>query len=85
MLKTQTQPEDVLPGFAAAEKEGGVTFDFYKMRQAREGLADTQFGSAVQLKQHLSPYRVSATEAEALRARGEEIGHVVQVIRGTPV
>lgn len=86
MLKIQSQPEEVLPGFAQAERETGVTFDYYRLSAAKASLQEhTPPLSAADLKAYLLPHHVSATQAQALHEQGEEIGHIVQVIRGQRV
>ncbi len=84
MFKLQSQPEEVLTGYAEAELQHGVTFDFYRYDDSFAALEaqDTERISATQLKALLAPFRVSATEGLALLAKGEKIGHVVHLLRG---
>lgn len=84
MLKAQSQPEEVLPGFSQVEAKEGVEFDFYKFDEAEAALqnVDTATLSAQELKDLLAPYRVTAMEALALHRSGTRIGQIVQVIRG---
>ncbi len=83
MLKLQTQPDEVLPGFAAAEKEGGVEFDFYRLPHTRKAASTLRPSfPAKKWKDTLLPHRVSAERAVRLHARGVPIGHIVQMIGG---
>lgn len=84
-LKVQSQPEIILPGYAEAEKAGGVEFDFYYIDELLELVRQLSFdGASVRdFKRALRNYRVSASQGEELfRSRGARIGHIVQVIRG---
>jgi methylase of polypeptide subunit release factors len=94
MLKVQSQPDEVLPQFSKAEQELGIEFDFYRMNEETAGSLASYaelyrlFGkimNAHQMKEDaLKDFRVSATEALELHNRGEQIGHVVQMIEGRP-
>lgn len=79
-LKVQTQPEEVLAGFAKAEQEYGTIFDFYRISENQTLNKNNE--SAKDLKEYMSHQRVSATEALTLHKSGVAIGHVVHVIRG---
>lgn len=79
-FKLQTQCEDILPGFSNAEKEFGIEFDYYDYEK---GSQHPDFVCAKDLKEYLSPHRMSATDALRAFQHGKQVGHVVQVIRGT--
>lgn len=82
MVKKQSQPDDVLPGFSRAEEDTGIEFDFYHHDAALEALPSDASMSAVSLKDFLQPFRVSAREALTLHKKGIEIAHIVQMIEG---
>lgn len=82
MLKKQSQPDDVLPGFSSAEQEEGIVFDFYRYDEALHAFPLDTLMSAESLKQALLSFRVSAKEAQKLHESGVVIGHIVQMIEG---
>ncbi len=73
-FKYQTEPEDVLSGYAKAEKQYGTEFDFYHYPEAQEKWL--QFGAArltgAEIKEDLRQHRVSATEAWGLYRTGKQ-------------
>ncbi len=85
-FKLQSQPEWVLGGYARAEEQHGVSFDFYRFDAAHASLQkhfESASLTAAALKRLLQPFRVSATDAlKRFVYHQERIGHVVQVIRG---
>ncbi|MDO8661477.1 MAG: hypothetical protein Q7K43_06305, partial [Candidatus Woesearchaeota archaeon] len=89
-LKVQSEPEEVLSGYAAAEK-GCIVFDFYKYDRAvrflkREGITKPFIAlTGCELKRLLEPYRISAHEALTLYKKDcfYRIGHTVHMIRAT--
>lgn len=81
-VKRQTQAGEVLPGYAAAEQKYGVQFDFYSFENS--GVPDDVgdfAGGTDSLKDRLTSFHVSATEALALHQQGQAVHHAVQVIR----
>ncbi len=83
MLKIQSQPEDVLPGFASAEKGSGIEFDFYDMTDMEESIQHAPLNMmADDFKEQLANHRLSATEALCQHLQSRKIGHIVQVMRG---
>ncbi len=86
MLKVQSQPEEVLPGFAMAEREGNVAFNFYRMEAAERevGTEPVSQSSSESFLSSLQPFRVDAKTALNLHGNGEMIGHVVKMIEGIP-
>jgi len=87
-FKRQTEPWEVLPGYAKAE-ENGVEFDFYKYGEAVSclrslGIKNPFVGlSGDRLKDLLAPFRISAMEALNLYGQNPDyaIGHTVHMIR----
>lgn len=83
MLKVQSQPEEVLPGFVAAEQKHGIAFEFYWMESEPQKYTPKVYINDIYSESFLKRNkRVSATEALALHSKGEKIGHIVRVIRG---
>lgn len=83
MFKAQSQPELIVKGYAEAEVIDNVEFDFYVYDDAvRVANQYSHRVSTHDLKQALSKYRVSATEAwNRYTDSAERIGHIVHVIR----
>ncbi len=89
-FKVQTEPEEVLPGYAEAER-GDVAFDFYKYDDAVEFLRSRGMKKPFidlqgnELKELLTPFRISAKEALELyqQDKSYKIGHTVHMIRAT--
>ena len=86
-FKRQTEPREILPGFAAAENNG-VSFDFYRYRDVKNYLLSlgmknpfTELGGDV-LKKALGEFKLSAREAwnKYQRDNSFEIGHTVHMI-----
>ena len=81
-LKVQTQPEDVIPGYANAENERAVTFTFYDYDQVlASGLLNAPM-TGEQMQQQLQPYALSSQQALVARQQGKRIGHIVSILRG---
>jgi hypothetical protein len=91
-FKKQTEPWEVLPGYAAAEKDG-VEFDFYLYDDAVSHLKSIGMNGAFAekegyaLKKELLAYRINAKEAlqiyETSKNKGNvvSIGHTVHMIQ----
>jgi hypothetical protein len=87
-FKLQTEPWEVLPEFAAAEKDG-VEFSFYRYEEAiarlkTEGLDTPSIISDPEsLRAKLEPFRITAKEAHELYKQNKDyqIGHIVHVVR----
>lgn len=66
VYKIQSEPEDVLPGYVQAEKEGGIEFDFYDHSVVwplwEKELRYKRLFTPT-LKEVIQPYRMSASEA----------------------
>lgn len=87
-FKLQTEPEEVIPGYAKAEKKAGVEFDFYLFNESqnrlkKEGIPNPTRISGAELKVVLMPYRLNATEAMRLYMK-VPIGQTCHVFRGVP-
>ncbi|MEU8689722.1 class I SAM-dependent methyltransferase [Streptomyces sp. NPDC048665] len=82
--KVQSEPRDVVGGYAQWEREGLGPFHFYPvniLRDAFEGLSVAAAGAqALRLEKRLSPFEISAADALALVERGERVGHTVAVL-----
>ncbi|MBI2655247.1 hypothetical protein HYX06_02370 [Candidatus Woesearchaeota archaeon] len=87
-FKRQTEPLEVLPGYAKAEKDG-IEFDFYKYDEAISCLQSHGIKnpfierSSDELKDLLAPFRISAREALQLYEQNPNyvIGHMVNMVR----
>lgn len=81
-FKIQTQPEDVISGYANAENERAVTFTFYDYDQVlASGLLNKPM-TGEQMQQQLQPYALSSQQALVARQQGKRIGHIVSILRG---
>ncbi len=87
-MKLQTEPREILPGYAEAEKEYQIEFDFYRLDDLQAGLQNhgefpylTSEGKT--LKKDIQTYRISATQANALYQADNtiKIGHIVHILR----
>jgi methylase of polypeptide subunit release factors len=83
-FKRQTEAENVVPSYAAAEKNG-TEFDFYDFEAARKTLRGGEQLSGRQLKEALRPWRMSARDAEVQRRAGRAIGHTLHFMKATPL
>jgi|SRR3989338_5923510 len=87
-FKRQTEPGEVIPGYAKAEING-IEFDFYRYDEAVKFLESLGFErpfAAIggdKLKEILAPYRISAKGALLLSEQnpGYAIGHTVHMVR----
>ncbi|MFD9500173.1 class I SAM-dependent methyltransferase [Streptomyces sp. NPDC060035] len=82
--KVQSEPHEVVGGFAQWEREGLGPFHFYPvdvLREAFEGISVAAAGAqALQIEKELSPYEISAVDALALVEKGERVGHTVAIL-----
>lgn len=83
-FKRQTEAENVVPSYAAAEKSD-TEFDFYDFEAARKTLRGGEQLSGRQLKEALRPWRMSARDAELQRRAGKAIGHTLHFMKATPL
>ena len=87
-FKRQTEPWEVLPGYAKAEKDG-IEFEFYRYDDAVRRLESLGIKQPFvglegdKLKELLTPYRISAKEALRLYEQNSNyaIGHTIHMIR----
>lgn len=93
-FKVQTEPWEVLPGCADAEKDG-VTFDFYSYDEAVAALRSFRLGSGrnleepfididkEELRKIIEPYKITAKQAHKMYLKNNyaTIGHVVYIVR----
>lgn len=83
MLKRQTQPEEVITGYAAAEEAHGVTFSYYDLDAIPENLRTLESTASEPILQDaLASYSVSAQDALRASRRGKNMGHIVSILRG---
>src|SRR3989338_2183739 len=86
-FKRQTEPDIVIPEYAAAERDG-VIFSFYPFTETKEHLKrlgvtnPTTKIDGMELSSALRTYRVSAREALSLYREGIDLGHTVHFFRG---
>ncbi|WP_328323219.1 class I SAM-dependent methyltransferase [Streptomyces sp. NBC_00455] len=82
--KIQSEPHEVVGGYAQWEKEGMGPFHFYPvdvLRDAFTGMSAAAAGAqALQMEKELSPYEISAVDALALVEKGEKVGHTVAIL-----
>ncbi|MGW7225860.1 class I SAM-dependent methyltransferase [Streptomyces cyaneofuscatus] len=82
--KIQSEPLDVVGGYARWEREGLGPFHFYPVDVLREvfaGLTVAAAGAqALQLEKELAPHEISAVDALTRVERGEKVGHTVAIL-----
>ncbi|NJL71413.1 MAG: class I SAM-dependent methyltransferase [Candidatus Competibacteraceae bacterium] len=82
--KKQSEPEEVIGGYAQWEKQGLGPFRFYPASVLAEifgSMADVAAGAQAQeIERALYPFEMSASEALAALASREPIGHTVAVL-----
>lgn len=82
-FKRQTEAENVLSGYAAAERDG-IEFDFYDFDAACATLRGGEQLGGRALKEAIQPWRLSARDALQLMHRGKSIGHTLHFLKATP-
>jgi hypothetical protein len=87
--KIQSEPEDVIGGYANWQKSGFGPFHFYPVEHLEASfrkLDPIQAGQhALEIEQSLAPYRLDAVEALAAWRSGRSIGHTVAVLLSSPI
>lgn len=82
--KVQSEPTEVVGGYAQWEREGLGPFHFYPvsvLHDAFENLSPAAAGAqALTLEKELAPFEVPALEALALVEKGERVGHTVAIL-----
>ncbi|OUM58000.1 hypothetical protein PIROE2DRAFT_31924, partial [Piromyces sp. E2] len=85
--KVQSEPEDVIGGYAKQEENRYGPFIFYKaedLKKAFEGITFEESGAkASDIEKSLEDKKLSATEAFKLWKAGESIGHTVVVLKSS--
>jgi len=82
--KVQSEPHDVVGGFAKWEREGKGPFHFYPvsiLRDTFKEISPAEAGArALEIEETLKPYEISAADALALVEQGEKVGHTVAIL-----
>ncbi|KNE81221.1 MULTISPECIES: class I SAM-dependent methyltransferase [Streptomyces] len=82
--KVQSEPHEVVGGYAQWEREGLGPFHFYPVSVLRDAFRDVSAAAAgaqaLQLERELSPYEISAVDALAMVESGERVGHTVAIL-----
>ncbi len=85
IYKIQSEPEDTLREYSEYEKLNGVEFDFYDHENAQklwQEKLESKNLKTPELKNALSPFRISATQAfEAWRDNGKQAGHICSILK----
>lgn len=85
IYKKQTEPEEVLVGYAEQESQTDVEFDFYDHEKAVaiwQNECEGKDLSIEKIKTILLPFRISATEAlRNWREQGRSAGHVYSIFK----
>lgn len=87
--KVQSEPEEVIGGYAAWERQGRGPFHFYPvdvLRETFDGISAAAAGAqALAMERALAPYEISAADAFSLVEDGQGVGHTVAVIDSVKV
>ncbi|MFE4857780.1 class I SAM-dependent methyltransferase [Streptomyces sp. NPDC056670] len=87
--KVQSEPHEVVGGYAQWEREGLGPFHFYPVKvleDAFRGVSPAAAGAqALRLEQELAPFEISAVDALALVERGVKVGHTVAVLSSVKI
>lgn len=86
--KIQTEAKDILESYAQKEKEEEIEFDFYDHEKAwpcrEEGQKNKKTWTINELKEYLSPYKISATQAYKRFIKDEkQAGHICSILQAT--
>ncbi|KAA5612796.1 class I SAM-dependent methyltransferase [Rhodovastum atsumiense] len=83
--KVQSEPEEVIGGYAVHQGRGLGPFFFYPvpvLEHAFAGLSPAEAGARIHaLEERLAPHRLDAHAAQAAHFRGARLGHPVVVVR----
>ncbi len=77
-FKMQTEAEEMLKGYAEAEKEYRVKFDFYPYEKTLIFISENSVEEK-KLKNSVKKFRISASEAYKLHKKGKKIGHIAHL------
>jgi len=82
--KVQSEPHEVVGGYAKWEREGLGPFHFYPVSVLRDTFKDVSVAAAgaraLEMEEALSPHEISAVDALALVEKGEKVGHTVAIL-----
>ena len=84
-MKVQTQPDDVIGGYADNETRNGVDFRFYDLSLQPFDSGELEFAegvSCLQREEDCAHHAITAREALRRHAMGHRIGHPVWILRG---
>lgn len=86
--KMQSEPEDIIGGYAAAQAETGRRFVFYTQETLEEVFGSHTPSSAAAeyaaIERQLKPFEIDAIRAMDLLREGQSLGHAVVVVKATP-
>ena len=87
IYRLQTEPEEVIAGYAEQEIHEGVVFDFYDHSAALPIWQKECEGydlSVEEIKRKLQPFRMSAFDAlRVYKKHGRPIGHIYSIFKLT--
>ena len=87
IYKIQTEPEEVVTGYAEQESKENITFDFYDHEKASvvwQSECEGKNLSVFEIKEKLQPFCISATEAlKQFRENGKNVGHIYSIFKLT--
>ncbi|MFE2425072.1 class I SAM-dependent methyltransferase [Streptomyces hokutonensis] len=87
--KVQSEPDEVVGGYARWEREGLGPFHFYPvglLRSTFQGVSAATAGAqALEIEEALAPHSIPASDALALVEKGEEVGHTVVILDSVKV
>lgn len=85
--KMQSEPEDIIGGYAAAQAETGQRFVFYPREALEETFGQRSPAQAAAeyeaLEAQLKPFEIDAPKALELLGQGKALAHTVVVIKAT--
>jgi hypothetical protein len=85
--KMQSEPHDIITGYAAAQHETGNRFVFYRpeaVRKAFEGFSPEQAArNHAGIEQQLASQEIDAVTAQSLMNAGVALAHTVMVVNAT--
>ncbi|WP_116248518.1 class I SAM-dependent methyltransferase [Nocardiopsis sp. FIRDI 009] len=82
--KVQSEPHEVVGGFARWERAGLGPFHFYPVSVLEDTFARMSPAAAgaqaLQIEKELAPHQILATDALAMVEKGEKVGHTVAIL-----
>ncbi|MDR1351066.1 MAG: hypothetical protein LBJ59_09910 [Zoogloeaceae bacterium] len=86
--KIQTDPDEMIPGHLAQQRDGLGPYHFYRAARLAEVFASVNLADsgkrALEIEQLLAPDQLDPQQALAAHQRGETIGHTVVALRSFP-